>query len=83
MPTPSVAHPVKNRYPHNFVSPVNEWQLGYDARKARKPITVCVSDDMRDGWNAADDAIGRDCYIRAMQAEGVPFRTVCAVLAEA
>ena len=70
-------------YPHNKVSPVSEWQMGFDARKAHRPITVCASDEMTQGWCAADDAIGADAYIRAMRAEGMPFSAVCAVMMEA
>ena len=74
----------RNMYPNNFVAPEpSEWQRGYDARKAHRPISVCCSDEMTAGWCAADDAIGCDAYIRACAAEGMPFSAVCAVLMEA
>ena len=83
MPAPSVAPRRVNRnmYPQNFVSPEpSEWQRGYDARKARKPISVCGSDEMAQGWIAADDAIGADSYIRAMQQDRETFSAVLTVM---
>jgi hypothetical protein len=70
----------RNMYPNNKVLPVSEWQRGYDARKAHRPITVCASDEMAAGWVACDDAIGADSYIRAMQQAGEPFSAVLSVM---
>ena len=71
----------RNMYPNNFVAPEpSEWQRGYDARKARRPITVCGSDEMTQGWLAADDAIGADSYARAAYADNVPLRAVMSVV---
>lgn len=83
MPATSVALHARNRnmYPHNFVAPdTSEWQRGYDARKARRPVTVCASDEMTQGWCAADDQIGAECYLRAMQQAGEPFSAVLSVM---
>jgi len=83
MPNLSVAPRRVNRnmYPQNFVAPEpSEWQRGYDARKARRPITVCASDEMTQGWIAADDAIGADSYARAAYADNMPLRAVLSVV---
>jgi hypothetical protein len=70
-----------NRYPNNKVLPVaDEWQRGYDARQARKPISVCGSDEMAQGWMACDDAKGADSYARAAYADNVPLLSVMSVV---
>jgi hypothetical protein len=70
----------RNMYPNNKVMPVSEWQMGVDARKAHRPITVCGSDEMAAGWVACNDAIGADNYARAAYADNMPFRAVLSVV---
>jgi hypothetical protein len=54
----------------DYVPPVTSYVLGRKLYKAGKPYSACLTDDMRAGWLAAENA-GAWAYFNAMQAEGL------------
>lgn len=59
----------------NYTPPVTMYQLGRRAYRAGKPFDVCITDNMRRGWLAAEGA-GAWAYWQAMSAEGLEAQAV-------
>lgn len=56
MPTPQYSTPVKmNRYPHNFVAPIDHEQIGWDAYFNGRHFHACTNEAQRRGWKMAQE----------------------------
>ncbi len=78
-------HPMNsNRFPHNFVKPVDpaqveveaQWLLGKQKHDAKFPLSACYTQAQRDGWLAAYNRKGYDSWLRCCESEGMPADSV-------
>lgn len=61
---------------------ISQYEQGRALYEAGQPLALCLTDEASRGWNdAADrDLRGAIAYLRAMEAEGLPFHLVEGVL---